>query len=356
MRSSTSPRSANAPATQWARTGCCTRSAPAAWPPCGWPRAPTARCKRQVALKLPRTGWAERLAQRMARERDILAALEHPRIARLYDAGTTPRAGRGWRWSASTACTIDQHCREQQLDVPARLRLFLQVADAVSHAHARLIVHRDLKPNNILVTPQGEVKLLDFGVAKLLEDDAAAGARPHAADRPRGDAGLRVARAGGRPRGDGGHRRVFARRRAVRAAHGERPYRVERTAAAALEQRIQRPTCRAARGGGDASWRARLRGDIDTISTRRCARSPRRVCERRGDGRRRAAHLEACRSWRGRSARRTRAGKFVQAPPRRGAAGALVWPPPWPAGRHDHAGARRAEAQAQRRNSSATAR
>src|SRR6185503_17585716 len=128
--------------------------------------------KRQVALKLPRTGWASGLAQRMARERDILAALEHPRIARLYDAGTTLE-GRPWlAMERIDGVTIDQHCREQQLDVPARLRLFLQVADAVAHAHARLIVHRDLKPNNILVTPQGEVKLLDFGVAKLLEEDA----------------------------------------------------------------------------------------------------------------------------------------------------------------------------------------
>jgi len=127
--------------------------------------------KRQVALKLPRAGWAAGLTQRMARERDILAALEHPRIARLYDAGTTP-AGRPWlAMERIDGVTIDQHCRDHQLDVPARLRLFLQVADAVAHAHARLIVHRDLKPNNILVTPQGEVKLLDFGVAKLLEED-----------------------------------------------------------------------------------------------------------------------------------------------------------------------------------------
>jgi serine/threonine-protein kinase len=127
---------------------------------------------RQVALKLPRSGWALGLAQRMARERDILGALQHPLIARLYDAGVTA-SGRPWMaMECVSGQTIDAHCREQQLDVPQRLRLFLQIADAVAHAHARLIVHRDLKPSNILVTQEGDVRLLDFGVAKLLEDDA----------------------------------------------------------------------------------------------------------------------------------------------------------------------------------------
>ncbi len=130
-------------------------------------------CSRQVALKLPRTGWAMGLAQRMARERDILGALQHPLIARLYDAGVTA-SGRPWMaMECVTGQTIDVHCQQNQLDVPRRLHLFLQIADAVAHAHARLIVHRDLKPSNILVTPEGDVRLLDFGVAKLLlEDDA----------------------------------------------------------------------------------------------------------------------------------------------------------------------------------------
>src|SRR5262249_4434081 len=110
---------------------------------------------RQVALKLPRTGWGSGLAQRMARERDILGPLQHPRIARLYDAGVTPQ-GRPWMaMEVVHGVPIDQHCRAQQLDVAQRLALFLRVADAVAHAHARLIVHRDLKPSNILVTPDG---------------------------------------------------------------------------------------------------------------------------------------------------------------------------------------------------------
>ena len=126
--------------------------------------------QRQVALKLPHTGWALGLAQRMARERDILATLEHPRIARLYDAGLTAD-GRPWLAMESVSGRpIDQHCCEHALTVPRRLQLFLQVTEAVTHAHARLVVHRDLKPSNILVTEEGEVRLLDFGVAKLLED------------------------------------------------------------------------------------------------------------------------------------------------------------------------------------------
>lgn len=127
---------------------------------------------RPVALKLPRLGWALGLAQRMARERDILAALAHPRIARLYDAGITPQ-GRPWlALEVVDGLPLDAYCQQHALDLRQRLALFLQVADAVAHAHARLVVHRDLKPSNILVTEEGEVRLLDFGVAKLLQEES----------------------------------------------------------------------------------------------------------------------------------------------------------------------------------------
>src|SRR5262245_60210181 len=127
--------------------------------------------KRPVALKLPRAAWrGARLAERLAREREILAALNHPNIARLYDAGIAADGQPYLALEFVEGERFDAYCKRKQLDVPARLRLFLQVARAVAHAHANLVVHRDLKPTNILVSESGEVKLLDFGIAKLLDE------------------------------------------------------------------------------------------------------------------------------------------------------------------------------------------
>ncbi len=127
--------------------------------------------KRQVALKLPRASWARGLAERMARERDILASLEHPNIARLYDAGTDAQGRPFLALEYVEGQPIDLYCRERALNTRSRLALLLQVARAVAFAHSRLVVHRDLKPSNILVTADGQVRLLDFGIAKLMEGD-----------------------------------------------------------------------------------------------------------------------------------------------------------------------------------------
>jgi serine/threonine-protein kinase len=130
--------------------------------------------KRQVALKLPHSSLPQKqLAERFGRERNILAGLGHPHIARLYDAGVTPE-GRPWlALEYVEGRTLRDYCQEQALGLEARLALFQQVLAAVQYAHGQLVVHRDLKPGNILVTADRQVRLLDFGIAKLLVDGEA---------------------------------------------------------------------------------------------------------------------------------------------------------------------------------------
>jgi len=128
--------------------------------------------ERQVALKLPHAEWIDRgLAQRFARERAVLASLNHPNIAQLFDAGWSESGRPYLALEYVEGKPILAWCDEQRLDTAARLRLFVAVIRAVAHAHAHLVVHRDLKPSNVLVTAEGHVKLLDFGIAKLLATD-----------------------------------------------------------------------------------------------------------------------------------------------------------------------------------------
>ena len=125
--------------------------------------------ERQVAVKLPRLMWDDRLAERMAREWAIGAMLEHPNIARLYDAGIDLRGRPFLAMELIDGQSIDAWCRERALPSRERLRLMVQVMRAVSYAHGRLVVHRDIKPSNVLVSPDGQAHLLDFGIAKLLD-------------------------------------------------------------------------------------------------------------------------------------------------------------------------------------------
>jgi serine/threonine-protein kinase len=134
--------------------------------------------ERKVALKLLRPGVADPgLQERFAHERQILARLAHPNIARLLGAGVSDQGQPYLVLDYVEGETITDYCRRTPLTLEARLGLFNQVCQAVSHAHTNLVVHRDLKPSNILVTTDGQVRLLDFGIAKLLGEVAADGAR-----------------------------------------------------------------------------------------------------------------------------------------------------------------------------------
>jgi serine/threonine protein kinase len=142
-----------------------------------WLAEQTVNVLRRVALKLPFTGLEDRAATtaRFTQERDFLAGLEHPHIARLYDAGVS-ESGQPYlamEWVAGVPIT--RYADDKRLRVQQRLALFEQVLQAVRHAHARLVIHRDIKPGNILVTPDGDVKLLDFGIARLLGEGLAPG-------------------------------------------------------------------------------------------------------------------------------------------------------------------------------------
>lgn len=125
--------------------------------------------RRDVALKLPRdVARRPDLVERFARERDLLASLEHAHIARFYDAGSDPVAGPYLAMEYVRGQPITDWCDEHRRTLRERLALFLQVLDAVRAAHSRGILHRDLKPSNVLVTDDGEARLLDFGIGGLL--------------------------------------------------------------------------------------------------------------------------------------------------------------------------------------------
>src|SRR5271155_2099900 len=128
--------------------------------------------KREVALKLPMLAHAQAgLEARFARERDILASLEHPHIARLYDAGVGPEGLPYLSMEYVQGQPLTGWCDAHRLGIRERLELILQVLEAVQYAHEKKVIHRDLKPSNILVTESGQVRLLDFGVARLLEGE-----------------------------------------------------------------------------------------------------------------------------------------------------------------------------------------
>ncbi len=171
--------------------------------------------EKEVAIKLVRGGYdTASVLDRFRHERQILASLDHPNIARLLDGGTTEDGIPYLVMELIEGTPIDRYCDVNQLNVNQRLRLFVQVCGAVQYAHQRLVIHRDIKPGNILVTKEGVPKLLDFGIAKIL--DPAVQFRNY--DREPDDSRIR------QPRADPGrthhyrHRCVFSRRGAISIA------------------------------------------------------------------------------------------------------------------------------------------
>jgi serine/threonine-protein kinase len=242
---------------------------------------------REVALKLPlATRMRRDLAERFVRERDILARLEHPSIARLYDAGVTDDGLPYLAMEYVDGRPITEYCDAGRLPIEARLELFSQVLVAVQFAHANLIIHRDLKPSNILVTGAGQVRLLDFGIAKLIAGDDTA-------------AETQLTQLSGRALTPG-----YASPEQVRGEPltigtdiyslgvvlfellaGARPYKLKVPSAAQLEQAIldaeaAQPSdsisaeAAAARSSTVDRVRRTLRGDLDTIVRKALAKQP----------------------------------------------------------------------------------
>jgi eukaryotic-like serine/threonine-protein kinase len=224
--------------------------------------------QREVALKLPAPAGfgGAGMARRMARERDILASLEHPRIARLYDAGVTAE-GRPWlAMERVEGVPIDVYAAEHRLSVEQRLKLFVQVADAVAHAHARLVIHRDLKPGNIFITHSGDVRLLDFGVAQLLEDDTPAERQlTRQLGRPVTPDYAAPEQLGTQPVGTAAD--VYSLGIVLfELLTGQRPYHVSHHSATTLQDAVLHAVVPAVSSRApDKATARQLRGDIDTI-------------------------------------------------------------------------------------------
>src|SRR5437016_8931207 len=242
--------------------------------------------KRDVALKLPvLLRLREDLASRFARERDILAALEHPNIARLYDAGVGSNGLPYLAMEYVAGEPLTDWCDAHQLAIRERVRLFLQVLDAVQYAHGQRVIHRDIKPSNILVTDSGQVRLLDFGVAKLLarEEEQSDLTQRYGRVLTPDYASPELVR--GEQLGAAGD--VYALGVVLyELLSGNRPYHLQAGASVAqLEHafaavEVNRPSTRVAAGAGgkrgttERKLARRLRGDLDAIVLKALAKAP----------------------------------------------------------------------------------
>lgn len=211
----------------------------------------------EVAIKFLLGDPGVRVAERLSVERRILAGLQHPNIARLYDGGTTPAGSPYLVMEYVRGDRLDDYCARRQLDLHQRLGLFLKVCLAVQAAHARLVLHCDLKPGNILVRADGEPVLLDFGIARLMEQEAHQGcvhfftpgyAAPELYMGQTADITTDVYSLGVILTG------LLSRQNAAGASADGRP-----------------PVAPSELSAGDRAWRRALRGDLDAIALRATA-------------------------------------------------------------------------------------
>jgi len=283
--------------------------------------------RKEVALKVLKRGMdTDFFVSRFRQERQILARLDHPNIARLLDGGTTDDRLPYLVMEFVEGTPLDRYCDERRLQLPERLALFLTVCAAVEYAHQRLVVHRDLKPAHVLVTPGGVPKLLDFGIAKLLDPSE-----------PGWDAG-RTATSVRMMTPDYASPEQVRGEPATTATDvyalgvllfqlltGRRPYRLttgrpEELSRAICEQEPERPSAVVSHGD---SLRRRLSGDLDTILLKAIRKEPERryasVEQFAADIRR---HLDGLPVLARNDTWRYRAGKFVMR--HRASAGAAV--------------------------------
>jgi tetratricopeptide (TPR) repeat protein len=237
-----------------------------------------------VAIKLVKRGLdTDEIVARFLRERRILARLVHPNIARLLDGGVSSD---GLPWFALEyvrGTPITEHCVREGVDLPATLRLFVQAGRAVQFAHRSLVIHRDLKPSNIFVSERGEVKLLDFGIAKLLEADSGEGESTAGALRPMTPVYAAPEQLRGEPPTTATD--VYALGVVLyELLTGERAYRKptgtpSEIREAILEEIPEPPSARLRRAPGGpqrAGWARALRGDVDNIVLQALRKEPER--------------------------------------------------------------------------------
>lgn len=233
-----------------------------------WAAEQTRGVLRRVALKLPlrQLEAPERMRERFVNERDLLAGLEHPHIARLYDAGLSPEGQPYLAMEQVHGEPINQWVARQPWSTARVLPLFLQVLAAVAFAHSRLVIHRDLKPGNILVDESGQVKLLDFGIARLL-DAAEPGTQaltPDAAS-PEQLAGQPLAVSSD----------VYALGVVLyELLSGQRPYRLDSRSPTPLEQQLATLSVPPPSRQAPAARRRALAGDLDAIVAQAMAPDP----------------------------------------------------------------------------------